>query len=174
MAAARSIAAPAVSFSLAAGKAVPYLCSPLLFCLPRMNPILVQDFLEISYRADLDLLVGRWLRPVELAELQHGYALLLDAAVAGRCRYWLLDVRRRQNTHQIGAQWMVTTWLPQLGPRLGGRTRLAYLLAPAYLRNEAADAAFPAAAYFDDKPFIGERFIEEKDALAWLNAEEST
>lgn len=135
-----------------------------------MNPILVQDFLEISYRTDLDLLVGRWLRPIELPELQLGYQLLLDAAQAGNCRRWLLDVRRRLNTHQVGAQWMVTTLLPQLEGRLGGRTRLAYLMAPVYLRNEAADAAFPPAAYFVDKPFIGERFIEEKAALAWLGA----
>ena len=134
-----------------------------------MSPILVQDFLEISYRADLDLLLGRWLRPIALAEMQQGYALLLDAAVAGRCRQWLLDVRRRQNTHEVGAQWMASTFLPQLGPRLGGRTRLAYLTAPAYLRDASADAAFPTAAYFADKPFVGERFIEESAALRWLS-----
>jgi len=133
-----------------------------------MHPILVQDFLEISYRPDADLLLGRWLRPIELAELQRGYELLLDAAVAGGCRRWLLDVRRRQNTHQVGAAWMVGTLLPQLAPRLGGRTRLAYLMAPAYLRDAAADAAFPTAAYFADKPFVGERFTEEQAALAWL------
>ncbi|WP_210516947.1 hypothetical protein [Hymenobacter terricola] len=135
-----------------------------------MSPILVQDFLEISYRADLDLLLGRWLRPIELAEMQQGYELLLDAAVAGGCRRWLLDVRRRQNTHQVGAQWMVDTLLPQLTTRLGGRTRLAYLMAPVYLRDEAADAAFPPASYFVDKPFVGERFIEEDAALYWLQA----
>ena len=135
-----------------------------------MNPILVEDFLEISYRTDLDLLVGRWLRPVQLPEMQLGYQLLLDAAQAGSCRRWLLDVRRRQNTHQIGAHWMLTTWLPQLEPRLGGRTRLAYLLAPVYLRDEAADAAFPTPAYFVDKPYVAERFTEENAAIAWLSA----
>ena len=135
-----------------------------------MNSIFVQDFLEISYRSDLNLLLARWLRPIELSEMQHGYNLLLDAAAAGGCRQWLLDVRRRQNTHQVGAQWMVATFLPQLAPRLGGRTRLAYLMAPVYLRDEAADAAFPAADYFSDKPFVSERFIEENAALAWLNA----
>ena len=134
-----------------------------------MSPILVEDFLEISYRADLDLLLGRWLRPIELAEMQRGYQLMLDAAQAGQCRQWLLDVRRRQNTHQVGAQWMKSTFLPQLAARLGGRTRLAYLLAPAYLRDESADAAFPPAAYFDGKPFVGERFIEENTALQWLS-----
>jgi hypothetical protein len=65
---------------------------------------------------------------------------------------------------------MVSTLLPELAQRLGGRTRLAYLMAPVYMRDEAADAAFPPAAYFADKPFIGERFIEENAALAWLHA----
>ena len=133
-----------------------------------MNPILVKDYLEISYRPDLDLLLGRWLRPIELAEMQHGYELLLEAAVASHCRRWLLDVRRRQNTHQVGAAWMVSTLLPQLAARLGGRARLAYLLVPAFLRDAAADAAFPPPAYFEGKPFIGERFIEERAAIAWL------
>ena len=133
-----------------------------------MKPILVQDFLEISYRADLNLLLGRWLRPIELTEMQRGYQLLLEAAVAGQCRQWLLDVRRRQNTHKVGAQWMVSTFLPQLGPSLGGRTRLAYLMAPTYLRDADADAAFPPATYFEGKPFVSERFIEESAALDWL------
>ena len=133
-----------------------------------MKPILVQDFLEISYRADLDLLLGRWLRPIELGEMQQGYHMLLEAAVTGQCRQWLLDVRRRQNTHKVGAQWMVGTFLPQLAAHLGGRTRLAYLMAPMYMRDTEADAAFPPATFFDDKPFIGERFIEENAALDWL------
>jgi len=51
-----------------------------------MSPILVRDFLKISYRADLDLLVDRWLRPIELEELQHGYQLLLEAAEADKCQ----------------------------------------------------------------------------------------
>lgn len=135
-----------------------------------MSPIFVQDFLEISYRSDLNLLLARWLRPIELSEMQYGYDLLLDAAATSGCRQWLLDVRRRQNTHHVGAQWMMATFLPQLAPRLGGRTRLAYLMAPVYLRNEVADAAFPTAAYFVDKPFVSERFIEENTALTWLNA----
>ena len=47
-----------------------------------------------------------------------------------------------------------------------GRTRLAYLLAPVYLRDAAADSAFPLPAYFEGKPYIGERFIEENTAIA--------
>jgi len=71
-----------------------------------MSPILVRDFLKISCRADLNLLVGRWLRPIELEELQHGYQLLLDAAEAGKCQRWLLDV----HGDKIPTKWARTGW----------------------------------------------------------------
>ena len=135
----------------------------------RIRPLLVPDFFEISYRADLDVLGARWLRPIELPQMQQGYQLLLDAAQAGNCRRWLLDVRRRLNTHQLGAQWMVSSFLPLLGDRLGGRTQLAYLLAPLNMRDSAADSAFTPPSYFVGKPFVGERFIEENAAIEWLH-----
>ena len=136
-----------------------------------VSSVRVEDFLEISYRADLDVLVARWLRPVDLPELQQGYELLLEAARAGAGRRWLIDVRRRFNTHQLGSQWMVGSLLPPLGPTLGGRTRLAYLMVPEFMRDAAADAAFPPPAFFEGRPFIGERFIEENAAIEWLRAD---
>jgi hypothetical protein len=136
-----------------------------------MDPVRVEDFLEITYRADLGVLVARWLRPVDLAELQAGYEHTLKTAQAGAGRRWLIDVRRRFNTHQVGAQWMVSSLLPRLEPALGGRSRLAYLLAPLYLRDASADSAFPPPTYFEGKPFVGERFIEEDAAIAWLRAD---
>ena len=64
---------------------------------------------------------------------------------------------------------MLSAFLPLLAPQLGGRTRLAYLTAPVYLRDIAADSAFPPLAYFEGKPFVGERFIKENAAIAWLD-----
>ena len=68
-----------------------------------MSPLLGEDYLEISCQADLDLLIARWLIPIELPRMQQGHQLLLEAARAGNCRRWLLDVRRRLNTPQVGA-----------------------------------------------------------------------
>lgn len=59
--------------------------------------------------------------------MQQGYGTLLAEAERRQCRHWLIDVHRRRNTRQLGAGWMVSTLLPELGPRLGGRTSLAYL-----------------------------------------------
>ncbi|SNC76695.1 hypothetical protein SAMN06265337_3516 [Hymenobacter gelipurpurascens] len=126
------------------------------------------DYLTITYRPDLDVLVGRWMRPVTLPEMQAGYDLMLEAAVEHKCQYWLLDVRRRINTDGQGAHWMMTEFLPAVGVRLGGRTYLAYLLAPLLLRDQSADAAFPTPESMADKPFMGLRFTDEREAIEWL------
>ena len=136
-----------------------------------LDTVTLGDFLTLTYRPDLDVLVARWLRPIELDELEQGYWALLAEAERRQCRRWLIDVRRRRNTHRMGAAWMVSTFLPELGPRLGGRTRLAYFLMPAFMREPEADAAFPPPEFFDGKPFVGERFVEEHEALAWLQAD---
>jgi hypothetical protein len=126
------------------------------------------DYLTISYRPDLEVLVGRWMRQVSFTEMCEGYHRLLEAAVAHQCRQWLIDVRRRFNTDREGAHWMVTEFLPTLQPNLGGRTHLAYLLAPLIMRDPAGDSAFPSAETMADKPFLGERFIDEAAAIVWL------
>ena len=66
---------------------------------------------------------------------------------------------------------MVSILLPKPGPRLGGRTRLAYLLMPAFRRGQKAGAAFWPMQYLDGKPFVSERFVEEPMALAWLQVD---
>ena len=69
---------------------------------------------------------------------------------------------------------MVSSLLPRLGPTLGGRSRLAYLMAPIYLRDVTADSTFPPSSYFEGKPFVGERFIEESAPIAWLRTDTPT
>ena len=66
---------------------------------------------------------------------------------------------------------MVSSLLPRLGPTLGGRSRLAYLIASIYLRDVAADSTFPPSSYFEGKPFIGDRFVEENTAIEWLRVD---
>jgi hypothetical protein len=126
------------------------------------------EYLSITYRPDLAILVGRWMRQVTLEEMRHGYEVLLEEATQHRCRQWLIDVRRRFNTDREGAYWMVTEFLPRLQPLLGGYTHLAYLLAPVILRDAEADAAFPTTDVLAGKPFMGERFTDERAAIEWL------
>ncbi|QDA60225.1 hypothetical protein [Hymenobacter jejuensis] len=125
-------------------------------------------FLQITYRDDLDVMVVRWLRQAEVPELRQGYLAILEAATAVGCRYWLLDARRRRNTDQVAQRWMLEEFLPASTAQLHGRLYICYLLAPVSLRDAEADGAFPPAIFFADKPYMGERFIDEGEAIGWL------
>jgi hypothetical protein len=131
------------------------------------------DFLHISYRADLDLLVGRWQRAVTEGELYASYPALLETALARHCRYWLLDARRRLNTEVAITPWLLNDFVPRLGQHLGGRVYLAYLVAPLQL-TDAVPAAqqIPPLVYFEGRAALMQRFTDEAAALAWLQQQQ--
>ncbi|MCC3156300.1 hypothetical protein LJ737_03575 [Hymenobacter sp. 15J16-1T3B] len=126
------------------------------------------DFLQIVYRVELGVLVGRWMQPVTPEQLQTGYAALLDAASAWQCRWWLIDGRRRTHSHKGDSRWMMDAFFPQLASRLGGKAYLAYLFTPSHLQELEAAAEVPKLEYFNDLPYQVERFIEEQPAMQWL------
>ena len=96
-----------------------------------MSPSLPTAFspesFTLHYVPEQHILVGRWLRPVELAELQVHYEALLEAALAhGCCHHWLLDVRRRRLTDAAAVQWFGEVFSPRLAVALGQPVSLAY------------------------------------------------
>jgi hypothetical protein len=102
------------------------------------------DFLELQYRPDLDLLVGRWQRPISDAELRQGYHATLRAAP------------QAHNT-----QWLMQEFVPHLPAQLGRRACLGYLLRPTHL---GPDMAAPRA---DNTVYVA-FFSEEGPLTAWL------
>lgn len=85
------------------------------------------DGFTLAYLPDEHLLIGRWLRPVSLTELQAHYADLLQAALAhGHCRHWLLDVRRRPINDAAIKQWFGEEFGPRLPGVLGQPVVIAY------------------------------------------------
>ena len=126
------------------------------------------DFLDLVYRPDLDIVVGRWMRQATLAELQQGYQAILEMATSPGCRGWLLDARRRLNTDPNAQRWLINGFMDDAATRLGGRVYLAYLLPPAQLRDTTADGAFPPPQFFAGKPYEAARFMDERQAVEWL------
>jgi hypothetical protein len=139
-----------------------------------MSPILpaapVSDYLHYEYRADLQVLVGRWLRQPTEAETHVGYYALLAAAEAIGARRWLLDARRRENANQHIVGWMVEQFLPLLAQRLPSPVYLAFLFMPTHLTELEQDVSLPLLASFNTRPYHAERFIEEQLAMRWLEA----
>ncbi|KUG09950.1 hypothetical protein [Solirubrum puertoriconensis] len=126
------------------------------------------EFLQLVYRPELGVLVGRWLQPLTTEELQAGYHLMLEAAAELQCRFWLVDGRRRTHAHSSDSRWMMETFFPQLATRLGGQTYLGYLFTPAHLNDLETDTNLPSLNYFDNRPYQVRRFIEEQVAMQWL------
>ncbi|MCC3160725.1 hypothetical protein LJ737_26045 [Hymenobacter sp. 15J16-1T3B] len=132
------------------------------------------DFLQIDYRPDLDLLVGRWRRAVGEGQLYASYPALLDEARTHGCRYWLLDARRRLNLEVAITPWLLNDFLPRLGQHLGGRVYLAYLVAPIQLTDAVPeDKQIPPLVYFEGKSSLMQRFTDEAEAIRWLQAQQA-
>ena len=126
------------------------------------------DTFTIDYRPEQHLLIGRWLRPVSLAEIKTHYAALLAAAVAhGNCRHWLLDVRRRHIADAAAIAWFAD-FSQQLPEALGQPVALAYFAMVdqseatenAGLRENMRQGAVQGNRYC--------YFNQESEALTWL------
>jgi hypothetical protein len=128
----------------------------------------VASFLQIAYRPELQVLVGRWLRQTTPDEMHEGYQALLAEATAHQCGQWLIDARRRDNANQAGTQWMMETFFPQVQRQMHYKVFVAYLFAPTHLKELEADPTVPALTYFQGRPYQVERFTEELAAMQWL------
>lgn len=126
------------------------------------------DSFTIDYRPEQHLLIGRWLRPVALAEIKTHYVALLEVAVAhGHCRHWLLDVRRRHIADAAAIAWFAE-FSQQLPTALGQPVALAYFAMVdqseatenAGLRENMRQGAVQGNRYC--------YFNQESEALTWL------
>lgn len=133
-------------------------------------PASTPDFLALSYRPDLHLLVSRWQRPVSDAELQAGYRATLALAQAVGCPYWQLDLRGGNAPEPATRQWLTEKFLPGLASQLAAPACLGYLLSPQLLRQLAPIATAPGSATPGSSAALLRVafFAEEGSLTAWL------
>ncbi|MDJ0364599.1 hypothetical protein QMK33_05500 [Hymenobacter sp. H14-R3] len=117
------------------------------------------DFPELRYRADLQLVVARWRRPVSAAELRQGYRATLRLAREVGCPFWQVDLRSRNAPDAADQQWLATEFLVRAAQRLAGPVCLGYLLSPKLLAQIGGPAAGSNQVAF---------FAEEGPLRAWL------
>ncbi len=122
-------------------------------------PQLEADFLELRYRADVQLLVARWRRPVSAAELRQGYRATLRLARAVGCPFWQVDLRSRNAPAAADRQWLTTEFLARAAQCLAGPVCLGYLLSPKLLSEMGGPTAGANQVAF---------FAEEGPLTAWL------
>jgi hypothetical protein len=125
-------------------------------------------FLNVAYRPDSCLLIGRWLCSITDAQLHDGYETMRLAALEHRCSHWLMDARRRVDRRRNGPEWVVTTFLPKVQREMGGRLCVAFLVLPNHLRELQEEPGLPISSPSATDPFQYARFIDEGAANAWL------
>jgi hypothetical protein len=117
------------------------------------------DFLELRYRADLQLLVARWRRPVSAAELRQGYYAILRLAREVNCTCWQVDLRSRNAPDEADRKWVSAEFLTRAAERLDSPVCLGYLLTPSLLAQLGPPTSGTSQVAF---------FSEEGPLTAWL------
>lgn len=124
------------------------------------------DFLDVNFRPDLGLLLGRWLRAVSAAELQAGYDNLRQATLHCGATSWFIDTRRRTSLSHYNPEWVTTTFLPQVQRELARPLHVSFLTLPDYLNSQAeVPGRCPSGG-----PVQMACFLDEGAAHAWLAA----
>lgn len=134
-----------------------------------MSPDAAPELLQLSYRPDLDILIGRWGYQPAPAALPAEYERLTAAALAHGTRRWLQDIRRRTLNDPDISHWLLTEYFPLMAQRLGGRLGVAYLVSPALQAHILADPAFVPLAAYEGRPFAVGFFGDEGEATKWLH-----
>lgn len=108
---------------------VPY--SPRISLSAMLVATFSNNAFSLEYRADLGLLIGRWLQALPPPQLQGTYEAMLTAAKAhNNCCFWLLDLRRRPLAGPDLNEWFREQCSPQIASALGGPLFAAYLAGP--------------------------------------------
>ena len=130
------------------------------------------DFLTISHNRDTQVLVGRWLRPVTLAEARQGYNELLAVAKRQQARYWLLDIRRRSRSAPEILSWLLNTYYDMLVAELGSPVCMVYFMSPDLRKDFEVDGTVPEPATYAGKPFRMNQCTTEAESMEWLLQEQ--
>ena len=129
-----------------------------------------QDVFQLRYDAAAGLLHGRWRAPVLDADLRLHYGQLLhEAQLAGGCRYWLLDIRRRNWHMPSFGQWANTELVPAVLAALGAPVFVAYVMSPRHLSAATRPQDERTREEIRAQQLISESFADEAAARAWLH-----
>ncbi len=128
------------------------------------------SFLQVTYRPDSCLLIGRWLCSINDEQLREGYETMRLAAQEHNCTHWLIDARRRVDRSRNGPEWVITSFLPRVQREFGRRLCVAFLVLPNHMSELQAEDEHPEKSANPTDSFQYARFIDEGAANAWLDA----
>jgi hypothetical protein len=133
-----------------------------------MYALFVSEYLSVSFRPDLNMLVARWLREVSGEETREGYHQILAAARQINCPFWLLDGRRRQPADAATTQWGFQEFFPMLSSQMRQNVFLSQLLSPYYQQITQELPVFQESEANTTQTYHMRRFNNEASAVQWL------
>lgn len=134
-----------------------------------MNPSApTPELLQLAYRPDLEVLIGRWGYQPEPNALAAEYQRLEAVAIEHQARRWLQDIRRRSLNDPQTTRWLLDTFFPDMARQLGGQLRVAYLVGPDLHARILAETNFLPVSAYAGLPHAVAFFGDEGVALAWL------
>jgi hypothetical protein len=127
------------------------------------------DQFSLAYDAEQHLLIGAWLSDTEEDDLYPSYERLLAAAHAhDKCRFWLLDMRKRSWHSVAFARWFGNLLAHQVVRELGSPVFVAYVAEETHrvdIEGVASDAMLRQTAQVEFYPYY---FDNEQSAREWL------
>ncbi|NVO30668.1 hypothetical protein [Hymenobacter lapidiphilus] len=127
----------------------------------------VADYVLISYRSDLRLLIMRWTRVATSTEHRSGYQEALRVAQPVQAGRWLIDLRSRGLADPADLVWILHDFRVELQAALPAAVRrIAYFTTPYHaelLIPRLQELNTVAAAELEIRVFV-----EEASAYSWL------
>jgi hypothetical protein len=139
-----------------------------------MDVALPADKFTCTYEPATAMLCGSWAGPVLSATLPACYGQLLATAQAhGACRFWLLDMQRRDWHDGAFAQWFGDYFAPQVSAVLSKPLFIACVVQPGQrpqVEGCRTELLLRLAAEFNIFPFY---FDSAANARAWLSDQQA-
>ena len=131
---------------------------------------LVSAFYAVRFEARPPLIRGTVLRPLSADEFTEACEMLLAEARKHRCQFWLLDGRADENNRPPDVyDWLSEEFLPRVRRALDRVPCLAFVAAPCFWSDLQARHYAPPAPHPVSGKFRAYWFVNETEALAWLN-----
>ena len=130
----------------------------------------VTDYVLISFRPDLQLLIMRWTRAATPAEHRAGYEAALRLARVEQAGCWLIDLRSRGLADPTDLLWVLHDFRAELQAALfATMRRIAYFTTPYHADTLAARLRELNTDASDSLEI--RVFVDEAPAYAWLRME---
>jgi hypothetical protein len=131
------------------------------------------DAFSWAYEPAAGLLRGEWAGPVPAAALPACYGQLLVAAEAHDCRFWLLDMRRRNWHDAAFAEWFSADFAAQASQVVGQPLFIACVVRPGQrpqVEGQCNELLLRQITAYNVFPFY---FTDERLARAWLRDQQA-